>query len=30
MNKYNQPQQARVGGGKIDYANPGARSPDSY
>ena len=30
LNKYNQPQQARIGGGKIDYNNPGARSPDSY
>ena len=30
LNKYNQPQQARVGGGKIDYANLGARSPNSY
>ena len=30
LDKYNQPQQARVGGGKIDYNNPGARSPDSY
>ena len=30
LNKYNQPQQARVGGGKIDYGAPGARSLDSY
>jgi len=30
LDQYNQPQQARVGGGKIDYANPGARSLDSY
>ena len=30
LNKYNQPQQAKVGGGKIDYADLGARSPDSY
>ena len=26
----NQPQQARIGGGKIDYGAPGARSLDSY
>jgi len=30
LEQYNQPQQARVGGGKIDYKNPGARSLDSY
>ena len=30
LNKYNQPQQARIGGGKIDYGAPGARSLDSY
>ena len=30
LDQYNQPQQARIGGGKIDYNNPGARSPDSY
>ena len=30
LNKYNQPVQARVGGGKIDYSDLGARSPDSY
>jgi len=30
LDKYNNPQQARVGGGKVDYNNPGARSPDSY
>ena len=30
LNKYKQPQQARIGGGKIDYGAPGARSLDSY
>ena len=30
LEQYNQPQQARVGGGKIDYNNPGARNPNSY
>ena len=30
LNKYNQPVQSRVGGGKIDYNDLGARSPDSY
>ena len=30
LDRYNQPQQAKVGGGKIDYSDLGARSPDSY
>ena len=30
LDQYNQPQQARIGGGKIDYGAPGARSLDSY
>ena len=30
LNKYNQPVQARVGGGKVNYGDLGARSPDSY
>ena len=30
LEQYNQPQQARIGGGKIDYGAPGARSLDSY
>ena len=30
LNQYNQPQQARIGGGKIDYGAPGAQSLDSY
>ena len=30
MDQYNHPQQARIGGGKIDYNHPGARRPDSY
>ena len=30
LNKNNQPVQSRVGCGKIDYNDLGARSPDSY
>ena len=30
LDQYNQPQQSRIGGGKIDYGAPGARSLDSY
>ncbi len=30
LDQYNQPQQARIGGGKVDYGAPGARSLDSY
>ena len=30
LEKYNAPQQAKIGGGKIDYSDMGARSPDSY
>ena len=30
LDKYNQPVQARVGGGKVNYGDLGARSPDSY
>ena len=30
LDRYNQPQQAKVGGGKIDYSNLGGRSPDTY
>ena len=30
LEQYNQPQQARIGGGKVDYGNLGSRSLDSY
>ena len=30
LEKYNAPQQAKIGGGKVDYSDMGARSPDSY